>query len=204
METTMAHFHGLLMYLSPGSSPDDRVVRSSDLSYTSIVPVPDLETALEVVRSFDRLDLIELYGGFGPTAAAAILELTGNGEVPVGLVGAEYPTPPTKLAAIFEAPGADPAVHRWTNGSVTIVAVPSAAAAPAVAAQLAAEGVDRIEVCGGMGAVPAAAVQAAVDVPVSTVLFGFESMPTVAAYRARFEQTLKEHPDLITGAVEIL
>jgi hypothetical protein len=200
----MAHFHELLMYLSRGSNPDDRVVRSGDLSYTSIVPVPDLETALEVVRSFDRLDLIELYGGFGPTAAAAILKLTGDGEVPVGLVGAEYPTPPKKLAAIFEAPGADPAVDRWTNGSVTMVAVPSTTTAPAVAAELAADGADRIEVCGGMGAGPAAAVQAAVDVPVSTVLYGFESLPTVAAYRARFERTLEEHPELITGKVEIL
>lgn len=200
----MTHFHELLMYLAPGSNPADRVVRSGGLSHTSIVPVPDLKTALEVVTSFDRLDLVELYGGFGPAAAAAILELTGNGEVPVGLVGAEYPTPPKKLAAIFEAPGADPAVDRWTNGSVTMVAVPSAEAAPAVAAGLAADGADRIEVCGGMGAIPAAAVQAAVDVPVSTVLFGFESLPTVAAYRARFEKTLEEHPELITGAIEIL
>jgi hypothetical protein len=38
-----------------------------------------------------------------------------------------------------------------------------------------------------MGPVPAAAVQAVVDVPVTTVLFGFESLPSATAYRTRFE-----------------
>ena len=200
----MAHFHELLLYLSPDATPKDRLVRANELSQTAIVWVPDLESAIEVVRSFDRLDLVELYGGFGPEAAAAILELTGNGELPVGMVGAAYPTPPKKIGAIFEAPGSDPKVDRWTSGGTTMVGVPTAEAAAAVAAELVAEGAERIEVCGGMPADSAAVVQAAVDVPVSRILFGFESLPTVAAYRARFEKTLEDHPELLTSETKIL
>lgn len=200
----MAHFHELLLALSPNAPRADRVVRANDLSHTTMAWVPDLETAIELVKSFDRLDLIELYGGFGPDAAAAILEITGNGELPVGMVGVEYPTPPKQIVAIFEAPGADPEVDRWTSGEMTMVGVSSAEAAAAVAAELVAEGAERIEVCGGMAGADAAVVQAAVDVPVSRILFGFESLPTVAAYRARFERTLEEHPELLDSTTEIL
>ena len=72
----------------------------------------------------------------------------------------------------------------------TVATVASVDDAPAAAAKLVAEGAERIELCGGMGPVPAAAVRAAVDVPVTTVLFGFESLPSAAAYRARFEAAL--------------
>lgn len=200
----MAHFHELLLTLSPEATAGDRIVRANDLSHTTIAWVPDLETAIELVKSIDRLDLIELYGGFGPDAAAAILEVTGNGELPVGMVGVEYPTSPKKIVAIFEAPGADPKVDRWTSGGTTMVGVPSAKAAAAVAAELVAEGAERIEVCGGMAGADAAVVQAAVRVPVSRILFGFESLPAVAAYRARFERTLEDHPELLDAKAEIL
>lgn len=53
-----------------------------------------------------------------------------------------------------------------------------------------AAGAERVELCGGMGPIPAAAVARAVNVPVTTVLFGFESLPFAAAYRARFEASL--------------
>jgi hypothetical protein len=55
-----------------------------------VVPVPDAETAAAVAAELghDGLDLIELYGGFGPRAAAAVLAATG-GQVPVGVVGVE-------------------------------------------------------------------------------------------------------------------
>lgn len=195
----MAHFHELLLNLSPDGSSKDSVVRANELSHTTIAWVPDVESAIELVRSFDRLDLIELYGGFGPDAAAAILEVTGKGELPVGMVGAVYPTPPAKIAAIFEAPGSDPKVDRWSTGGATMVGVPTAEAAAAVAAELVAAGAERVEVCGGIPADAAAKVQAAVDVPVSRILYGFESLPTVAAYRARFEKTLEVHPELLTS-----
>lgn len=199
----MAHFHELLLFLAPDAKPEDRLVRANELSQTAIAWVPDVASAIEVVKGFDRLDLVELYGGFGPDAAAAILEITGKGEVPVGMVGAEYPTPPAKIVAIFEAPGSDPKVDRWTTGGATMVAAPTAEAAAAVAAELVAEGAERVEVCGGMPADAAAKVQAAVHVPVSRILFGFESLPTVAAYRARFEKTLEDHPELLTSATKI-
>jgi hypothetical protein len=57
-----------------------------------------------------------------------------------------------------------------------------------VASELVAAGAERVELCGGMGPVPAAAAALVVDVPVTTVLFGFESLPAAAAYRARFEE----------------
>ena len=41
-----------------------------------------------------------------------------------------------------------------------------------------------------MGPIPAAAVMAAVDMPVGTVLVGFESLPAVATYRARVEDAV--------------
>ncbi|MDQ3790864.1 MAG: DUF6506 family protein [Actinomycetota bacterium] len=200
----MAHFHELLLALSPAATPGDRLVRANALSHTTIAWVPDVAAAIEVVKSIDRLDLIELYCGFGPGAAAAVLDATGNGELPVGMVGVEYPAPPKKTVAIFEAPGADPAVDRWTTGGTTMVGVPSADAAAAVAAELVSEGAERVEVCGGMSGADAAVVRAAVHVPVSRILFGFESLPAVAAYRARFERTLEEHPDVLDSETEIL
>lgn len=195
----MTTFRDLFLYLAPGSDPADRVVWTSELSRTAIVPVPDVAAAVAVAAELvagDGLDLIELYGGLGPKAAAAVLAATGDGAVPVGLVGVEYPAPPRHLVVLFEAPDGDPAadriVHEHRDGTVTVVAVPSAAAAPEVAAELVAAGADRVEVCGGMGPTPAAAVMAAIGdrVPVAPVLFGFESLPAAAAYRARFEEAL--------------
>jgi hypothetical protein len=46
-----------------------------------------------------------------------------------------------------------------------------------------------------MGPVPAAEVAAAVDVPVTTVLFGFESLPPAVAYRTRFEEAMSQRPN---------
>lgn len=62
----MAHFRDLFMFLAPGSDPADRMVRESELSHTTIVPVPDVETAVRVAAGMvadGGLDLIELYGG---------------------------------------------------------------------------------------------------------------------------------------------
>jgi hypothetical protein len=47
-------------------------------------------------------------------------------------------------------------------------------------------GADRIELCGGLGVVPHAAVRATVGVPVGVVTFGFESLDAAAAYKAAF------------------
>lgn len=75
---------------------------------------------------------------------------------------------------------------------MTIAGVTGPDAVPATAVELVDQGVERIEICGGLGALPAAAAIAALDgrAPVAAVAFGFESLPGAAAYRARFERTL--------------
>ncbi|MGB3442881.1 MAG: DUF6506 family protein [Actinophytocola sp.] len=174
------------LFLVRVSEPAARVVHEDDLSSTVIVPVASVDEAVAAVGSAGDLDLIELYGGLGIAAAAAVVAAAPG--VPVGFAGDVGPTP--AAAVLFEDPGADEDKHRWRFGSTTVVAVPSIQDAPATAARLVAEGATRVELCGGMGPVPAAAVRAAVEVPVTTVLFGFESLPAAAAYRARFESAL--------------
>jgi len=73
-----------------------------------------------------------------------------------------------------------------------IVAAPEPAAVPAIAVPLVDEGAERLELCGGLGVVPAAATIAAVAgrARVVPVLFGFGSLPLVARYRSRFEDAL--------------
>jgi len=176
-------FRNLFLVLVPDADPADGVVHTDDLSSTAIVPVPSVEAAVSVVAAFGAADLIELYGGLGHEAAAAVLSVAPG--VPVGFPGPALP--PVASAVLFEDPGAP---LRWRFGATTVAAVPSAAEAPLVAASLVAAGAERVELCGGMGPVPAAAVAAAVDVPVVAVLFGFESLPAAAAYRARFEAAL--------------
>jgi len=174
-------FRNLFLVLVTGADPADRVVHADDLSMTTIVPVPSVEAAVFAVAEFGAVDLIELYGGLGFDAAAAVLAVAPG--VPVGFPGPAQP--PVPSAVLFE----DPVGGRWTFGATTVVAVRSVAEAPAVAVALVEAGAERVELCGGMGPVPAAAVASAVNVPVTTVLFGFESLPPAAAYRARFESS---------------
>lgn len=162
--------------------PAARVVHADELSTTAIVPVTSVGEAVAAVGSAGELDLIELYGGLGVDAAAAVV--TAAPGVPVGFAGAVEPA--DGVGVLFE----DPAPRTWRFGATTVATVASAADAPAAAAALVAGGATRIELCGGMGPVPGAAVRAAVDVPVVPVLFGFESLPAAAAYRARFEAAL--------------
>lgn len=173
-------FRNLFLVLVP--DPADPVIHADDLSTTTIAPVRSLAAAVSFVASAGPLDLIELYGGLGLEAAAAVLEAAPN--VPVGCPGPSLS--PVASAVLFE----DPIPARWRFGRTTVATVPSTADAPAMAASLVAAGAERVELCGGMGPIPAAAVARAVDVPVTTVLFGFESLPLAAAYRARFEASL--------------
>jgi hypothetical protein len=178
----MAVFRNLFLVLVPNADPADRVVHRDDLSSTTIVPVPSVTSAVSVVAGFGEVDLIELYGGLGIDAAAAVLAAAPG--VPVGFPGPAWP--PVASAVLFEDPaGGGP----WRFGATTVVAVKSVAEVPAVAASLVEAGAERVELCGGMGPVPAAAVAGVVDVPVTTVLFGFESLPPAAAYRERYESS---------------
>ncbi|MFC4854880.1 DUF6506 family protein [Actinophytocola glycyrrhizae] len=172
-------FRNLFLVLVP--EPAARVVHEDDLSTTAIVPVTSADEAAAAAAG--GWDLVELYGGLGIDAAAAVVAAAPG--VPVGFAGDLGPSPAPVV--LFEDPAADPERHRWRFGSTTVMAVPSTGDTPGVAARLVAEGATRVELCGGMGPVPAAAVRAVVDVPVATVLFGFESLPAAAAYRARFE-----------------
>ncbi|MFC0623055.1 DUF6506 family protein [Kribbella deserti] len=179
-------FRNLFLVLVPDTDPAARVVHADELSHTTIVPVSSVDEAVAVLSSIGPVDLVELYGGLGIDAAAALAK-AGSGAA-IGFAGDVRPE--VASAVLFEDPNADPAVHRWTFGGTTVVAIPSTSDASAVAASLVEAGAKRIELCGGMGPVPAAAVRAAVDVPVTTVLFGFESIPAAAAYRAAFEQAV--------------
>jgi hypothetical protein len=97
-------------------------------------------------------------------------------------------------AIIYEAPGADPATDRFTtrHGDHATTVVATGDGAPERVAELAArlvdEGADVVELCGGMGPVPQAATLAAVGdrATVGTVMYGFESLTSVAAYKAGF------------------
>lgn len=193
----MATFTEAFLFLTPpGADPDDLGTRETDLARTVFVPVStDDEAAAAAARlASEGLDLVELYG-FGTRAAAKVWHATG-GEVPVGVVGVEDSEPVANRAVITPSPGADPAVDRYVHEHaghrMTIVSVPDPGAVPETAVRLVEEGVERIDLCGGLGVLPAAATLDAVAgrVVVGSVMFGFESLPAVAAYRERFEQAL--------------
>jgi 6-phosphofructokinase len=193
----MTQFKEAVIVLADGADPADRTQRETALTRTAFVPVPDAETAAAVAAELadDGLDLVELYGGFGPRAAAAVLAATGGG-VPVGVVGVEEETEARERGVIYGGLDADPEKDRYVfehaGGRITIVLVPAPDAVPAAAEQLVQEGVQRLETCGGLGTASAAAAMEAVGdrASVGAVAFGFESLPGAASYRARFEEAL--------------
>lgn len=196
----MDRFHAAFFFLVEGADGSDRTVREGELERSVLVPVPDSDTAAAVAAQLmaeDGLDLIELYGGLGPQAAAAVIDATG-GQVPVGLVGVDGRRAAGDRAVIFASAGADPAQDRYVFGPpgsrTTIVFVPDPSVVPAIATQLVDDGTVAIEVCGGLGPVPAAAVMEAVedDVQVGAVMFGFESIVGAADYRQRYEHAFAE------------
>jgi hypothetical protein len=97
-------------------------------------------------------------------------------------------------AIIYEAAEADPATDRITtrHGDHITTVVATGDAGPKSLAGLATElvdqGADVIELCGGMGPVPQAAVLAEVGdrATIGTVMYGFESLTPGAAYKAGF------------------
>jgi 2-keto-3-deoxy-6-phosphogluconate aldolase len=99
----------------------------------------------------------------------------------------------SRKAIIYEEAGADPAVDRivteHSDNRTTIVAVPELSVAVKVAIKLVEDGVDLIELCGSFGPIWHAKVIEAVgsQVPVGSILYGFESLTSAAEYKARFE-----------------
>lgn len=101
--------------------------------------------------------------------------------------------PPLVQAHILHCEGADPRVDRLVKETgkvrMIIVFVPEPATAPEVAAELLeADGVDLIELDGGLGPLWTARVLDAVDgrVPVGAVMFGAESLAGAAAFGADY------------------
>lgn len=95
-------------------------------------------------------------------------------------------------AVIIEVPGTDPATDRFvvrrSDHTTTVVLTADADGVPALAAALVDAGADAVELCGGFGVVPQAAVEDAVDgrARVGAILYGFESLEQIAAYKAGF------------------
>src|ERR1044071_7969805 len=73
------------VFLVQTPTPAAPVVREDALSVTTIVPVADKAAAVEAVRSLGQVDLVELYGGLGIEAAAAVVAAAPG--VPVGFAG---------------------------------------------------------------------------------------------------------------------
>lgn len=91
---------------------------------------------------------------------------------------------------------ADPRIDRSVRESpherLTIVFVPDVETAASVAAELAQQGTELIELCGGFGINGSAAVVKAVEgrAAVGSVSFGIDSLTQAAAYKSKFEAAL--------------
>jgi Family of unknown function (DUF6506) len=83
----------------------------------------------------------------------------------------------------------DRIVRETRHETLTIVFVPNAEAAAAVAGDLVDGGTKLIELCGGFGLEAGSIVARAVNgrAAVGTVSFGIESITQAAAYKAKFE-----------------
>jgi hypothetical protein len=92
---------------------------------------------------------------------------------------------------IYEKAGADPATDRIVTeraGSRTTLLASDPSKIVAAAVQAVDSGADQVELCGGLGPVWHAKVLDAVGdrVPVGAVMYGFESLTSVADYKARY------------------
>ena len=85
---------GAFLYVEDGADPvTDRVVSEPAGGRTLFVPVPDQSAAAAVASALvdhDGVEIIELYRGIGPAAAAEVIDAVGD-RVPVGAVLYEGP-----------------------------------------------------------------------------------------------------------------
>lgn len=78
-----------LISLEPGADPAvDRSMREVDGHHTTLVAVPDTQTAIRIARELvtEGVTLIELFGDFDSAGTAAVIE-AADGRCPVGWVG---------------------------------------------------------------------------------------------------------------------
>jgi hypothetical protein len=97
------------LYEHPDTDPAaDRVVIDRAGQRTLLVPVPEASLAVDVARALvdEGVELIELCGGFGLAAAAAVVAAVG-GRVPVGHVTFAVDSV-AGAAAYSERSGSDP------------------------------------------------------------------------------------------------
>lgn len=182
----------------------ERIDRERPGQRRPIVFVPDESAAPAVAADLvaEGIELIELYGGFGPTSAAAVSAAVG-GRVPVGFVAfgmeslvaaaaahrARRSGTPTHWGLLDDGTAGGPLVreaglHRWTA-----IELSDPAEAPRAAVELVRAGVELIEMPGGFETTTVADVIAAVErrVPVGVVTFGVEALDGAAAYSSRVE-----------------
>lgn len=191
----------LFLFLEAGADPEhDRVVQDFGGSESLLVWVPDGAAAARVAAEqvAAGVRLIELYRGFDLVTAAPVIEAV-DGRAAVGVAGFGFgggPAGPVgDTATVFVGhPEADPAVHRVVRAHgdgrrTTAVAVPDAAAAVAVARELADRGTELIEVCGGASLTAARDVAVALGdrVSVSLVSWPVDSIERAAAFKAEFD-----------------
>lgn len=188
----------LFLFLEPGSDPaTDRQTIDCDGIETVLAWVPDGASAARVAtaEAAAGLGIIEMYRGFPLDAVAAVTAAVDD--VAVGC--AAFPpgvTPPSRIAlsaTIFRSgPGShEPLVRRHPSvGSTIVVGSPDAAASAALAKQFADDGVDLVEICGGEPLATAADVHHALGnrVPVSYVVYPYDSLERAAAYKASFAE----------------
>jgi predicted polyphosphate/ATP-dependent NAD kinase len=191
--------------VAPGVDPaGERIDRERDGQRRPIVFVPDESVAPKVAAELvaEGIELVELYGGFGPTAAATVSAAIG-GKVPVGHVTfgmeslvaaaaaheARRSGRPTHWGLLDDGTAGEQLVREHGPHGWTAVELSDPADAPQAAVELVRSGVDLIEMPGGFETTTVAEVIAAVErkVPVGVISFGVEALAGAAAYSARVE-----------------
>jgi Family of unknown function (DUF6506) len=186
--------NNVVIFELDGADPSkDRIVTAHGQGSTTVVAADPSAIVSTAVDEVDRgADQIELCGAMGPLWHARVREAVGD-RVPVGAVmyGFEsltgvadykrrYGHERLHEAFVYIQPGSDPEVDRTVvereHARSFYVAVPDAAAAPAVAVQLVdGEGVELIELYGGFEAADAARVIEAIGAraPVGIPSYGY-------------------------------
>jgi Family of unknown function (DUF6506) len=172
----------VIVYARPGADPAvERITTEHEGSRTILIAAdPDAIESAAIQAVHDGAERVELCGALGPLWHAKVLQAVGDrasvGAVMFGfesLTGvadykARYGSEFLREAFVYVQPGSDPAVDRTVteneHSRTYFVAVPDVSAAPEVAEQLVGEeGVQLIELYGGVQPADAARVIEAID-----------------------------------------
>lgn len=187
----------MFLFLEPGTDPTrDRILTDSDGVATLLVWASDAASAAAVAdhETAAGLGIVELYRGFDVASAAAVIAAVGD-RAAVGLAvlphGVRKMGRIKRSATIFRAgPGHhEPIVrHHPDGGSTVVVGSSDPATTLALAQRFSDDGFDLVEICGGEPLDTTADVAAALSdrVPVSYVMYPYDSLENAAAYKASF------------------